>query len=54
LVEILVASDNGEGRFKEFIDGIKEGHSAQECLKEHFNMTYAELQGIYGQTISKW
>ena len=54
LVEILVDNDNGEGRFKKFIDGIKEGHSAQACLKEHFNMTYAELQGIYFQIISKW
>ena len=54
LIEILVARDGGRGKFKEFFDGMKEGHSAQECLKEHFNMTYAELQGIYGQTISGW
>ena len=44
LVEILVAKDNGKGKFKKFIDGIKEGHSPKECLKDHFNMTYAELQ----------
>ena len=54
LVEILVARDGGRGNFKAFFDGMKEGHSAQECLKEHFNLTYAELQGIYGQTISNW
>ena len=41
LVEILVAKDNGKGKFKKFIDGIKEGHSPKECLKDHFNMTYA-------------
>ncbi len=54
LVEILVARDKGKGQFKKFIDGIKEGHSAQQCLKEHFNITYAELKGIYGQTIAGW
>jgi len=54
LVEILVAKDNGKGKFKKFIDGIKEGHSPQECLKNHFDMTYAELKGIYGQTIAGW
>ena len=54
LVEILVAKDNGKGKFKKFIDGIKEGHSPKECLKDHFNMTYAELQAIYGQTIAGW
>lgn len=54
LVEILVARDKGKGKFKKFIDGIKEGHSAQECLKEHFDITYAELKGIYGQTIAGW
>ena len=54
LVEILVAKDSGKGRFKEFIDAIKEGQSAQEALKEHFGMTYAELKGIYGQTIAGW
>ena len=54
LVEILVARDRGNGRFKEFIDAIKEGSSAQEALKEHFGITYAELKGIYGQTISGW
>lgn len=54
LVEILVAQDQGKGSFKEFIDGIKEGQSAQEGLKEHFNMTYAELKGAYLQTIANW
>ena len=53
LVEILVAKDGGKGRFKEFFDGIKEGQSPQESLKEHFGMTYAELKDIYGQTISR-
>lgn len=54
LVEILVARDKGKGRFKDFIDSIKEGQSAQQSLKEHFGITYAELKGIYGQTISGW
>ena len=54
LVEILVARDSGKGQFKKFIDGIKEGYSAQQCLKDHFNMTYAELTGIYLQTIAGW
>ena len=54
LVEILVARDSGKGQFKKFIDGIKEGHSAQQCLKDHFNITYAELTGIYLQTIAGW
>ena len=54
LVEILVAKDNGKGKFKKFIDGIKEGHSAKECLKDHFNMTYTELQAIYGKKIAGW
>ena len=54
LVEILVARDKGKGRFKEYIDAIKEGQSAQEALKEHFGITYAELKGIYGQTIAGW
>ena len=54
LVEILVASDRGKGKFKEFFDAMKEGQSAQEALKEHFGMTYAELKGAYGQTIRGW
>ena len=54
LVEILVAKDRGKGRFKDFFDAMKEGQSAQEALKEHFGMTYAELKGIYGQTIAGW
>ena len=54
LVEILVARDNGKGKFKKFIDDIKEGHSAQEGLKKHFNITYPELQAIYGQKIAGW
>ena len=54
LVEILVARDSGQGKFKNFIDDIKVGHSAQEGLKKNFNMTYPELQAIYGQTIAGW
>ena len=54
LVEILVARDSGQGKFKNFIDDIKAGHSAQEGLKKNFNMTYPELQAIYGQTIAGW
>ena len=54
LVEILVARDRGKGKFKEFFDGMKEGQSAQESLKEFFGITYAELKGIYGQTIARW
>ena len=54
LVEILVAKDRGKGNFKEFFDGMKEGQSAQEALKEYFGLTYAELKGIYGQTIAGW
>ena len=54
LVEILVAKDGGKGKFKDFIDAIKEGNSTPESLKKYFGITYAELKGIYGQTISGW
>ena len=33
---------------------MKEGQSAQQALKDHFGITYAELTGMYGQTIAGW
>ena len=38
LVEILVARDSGKGQFKKFIDGIKEGHSAQPVSYTHLTL----------------
>ncbi|MFK7767762.1 MAG: hypothetical protein AB8B55_11115 [Mariniblastus sp.] len=48
MVEILLAQDKG-GQFKQFFDGIKEGKSGEESLKDVFGLSYQDLQILYTQ-----
>lgn len=51
MVEILIQSDRGNGKFKEFFDGIKLGKAPEQSLKDSFGLTYQELTIIYAQAI---
>jgi len=50
LVDLLVKID--AGRYRTLIDGIKEGQTWEESLKNAYGLTPAELTRIYGQRIS--
>lgn len=51
MVEILIQRDRGNGKFKEFFDGIKLGKDPEESLKDSFNLTYQELTILYARAI---
>lgn len=51
MVEILIRIDGGDGKFKEFFDGIKLGKDPEESLKDSFGLTYQELTVLYAQAI---
>lgn len=51
LVEILIQRDRGNGKFKEFFDGIKMGEDPEQSLKESFGLTYQELTILYARAI---
>ncbi len=51
MVEILIQRDRGNGKFKEFFDGIKLGKAPEQSLKDSFGLTYQELTIIYAQAI---
>ena len=51
MVEILIQRDRGNGKFKEFFDGIKLGKDPEQALKDSFELTYQELTIIYAQAI---
>lgn len=51
MVEILIQRDRGNGKFKEFFDGIKLGKDPEQSLKDSFGLTYQELTILYARAI---
>ena len=51
MVQLLLAEDGGDGKFKEFFDGIKMGKATEQSLKDTFNLTYQELTIMYARAI---
>ena len=51
MVELLIQVDKGNGKFKEFFDGIKMGEDPEQSLKESFGMTYQDLTVMYARAI---
>ncbi len=51
MVEILLRADGRKGKFKDFLDGIKQGEDPEQSLKESFGLTYLELGLLYAKAI---
>ena len=52
LVSLLLDRDRG-GQFNKFLVGIKEGYDPEESLKRSFNLSYQQLEQLYGMAIAR-
>ena len=51
MVQLLLKEDGGDGKFKEFFDGIKMGKDTEQSLKDTFKLSYKELTIMYARAI---
>ena len=51
MVQLLLREDGGDGKFKEFFDGIKMGKDTEQSLKDTFKLSYKELTIMYARAI---
>ena len=49
LTDLLLKADSH--KFRDFVEGVKEGATAEESLKKAYDLTLEQLVARYGQTI---